>query len=140
MKIKDIKAVQDLAYCVGQWGCYLICLCIVAEEITGKEIDVLKAVKYLIDNKIVDYDYKRPRAFKNSMYVLDANKVLSYLGCSGYYIEKSLTLPADFDGKYIVRHTLEGSTHFVVPDYDPMTYNRVSAEGRITAYYLVRKS
>ena len=69
MRIKDIKAVQDLAYCVGQWGCYLLCLCIVAEEITGKEIDVLKTAKYLIDNKIVDYDYQRPKAFKNSMYV-----------------------------------------------------------------------
>ena len=139
MKIKDIKAVQDLAYCVGQWGCYLICLCIVAEEITGKEIDILKTAKYLIDNKIVDYDYQRPKAFKNSMYVFDANKVLAYLGCSGYYIDKVPRLPEGFDGKYIVRHTLEGATHFTVPDYDPMTYNKVAAEGRVTAYYLVRK-
>lgn len=140
MKIKDIKAVQDLSFCVGQWGCYFICLCMAVEEITGVEIDILKAAKYFIDNKVIDYDYKRPRAYKNCMYVFDADKVLAYLGCKEYRINKVKELPQGYDGVYIVRYTLEGATHFVLPDYDPMTYNRVSAEGRITAYYLVKKS
>lgn len=139
MKIKDIKAVQDLSYCVGQWGCYLLCLCIVAEEITGKEIDVLKTAKYLIDNKIVDYDYQRPKAFKNSMYVFDADKILELLGCGDYKVNKQKELPEGYDGFYVIRKTLDGAVHFVLPDYDPMTENIVSKEGRISAYYLIQK-
>lgn len=138
MKIKEVKAIQDLAYCVGQWGCYLICLCSVAEEITGKEVDVLKTAKALIDMKVLDYDWVRPKAYRNCMYVLDANKVLSYLGCGNYIVDKQDKLPEGYDGKYILRYALDGNTHFVLPGYDPMTYNRVSAEGRITSYYLVR--
>lgn len=136
--IESIKAVQDMAYCVGNSGCYFICLCIAVERITGKEVDILKTAAYLIANRIVDYDYKRPRAYNNSMYVCDADAVLEYLGCN-YRIDKRSELPKDFDGQYIVRYTLDGNTHFVLPDYDPMTYNRVHAEGRITAYYLLRK-
>ena len=42
MKITEIKAIQDLADCIGTDGCYFICLCTVAEKITGKTV-VLKA-------------------------------------------------------------------------------------------------
>lgn len=139
MKITEVKALQDLAYCVGQWGCYLICLCSAAERIKGVDVDVLKTAKELIDKNIVDYDWKRPKAYKNCMYVFDADKALAHLGCKEYRINKVKELPQGYDGVYIVRYTLEGNTHFVLPDYDPMTYNRVSAEGRITAYYLVEK-
>ena len=41
MKITKIPAVQDLAWCLGSDGCYFICLCAIAEEITGKEIDLI---------------------------------------------------------------------------------------------------
>lgn len=139
MKIKDVLAIQDLSYCVGQWGCYLICLCACIEELTGKEVDVLKTAKYLIDNEIVDYDWKRPKAYKNSMYVKDADKVLALMGLKDYRINKVKELPEGYDGLYIIRKTLEGAVHFVLPDYDPMTYNKVSKEGRISAYYLLQK-
>lgn len=139
MKIKDVLAIQDLSYCVGQWGCYLICLCSCIEELTGKEVDVLKTAKYLIENNLVDYDWKRPKAYKNSMYVKNADIILSLLGLPNYRVNKVKELPAGFEGLYIIRHTLEGSTHFTLPDYDPMTYNKVAAEGRVTAYYLLEK-
>ena len=76
MKITKVKAIQDLAWCIGSDGCYFICLCAVAEEITGKEIDVLKSAKKMIDNGLIDYDFKRPKAYKNMMYIFDADKVL----------------------------------------------------------------
>jgi len=139
MKIKNVLAVQDLSYCVGQWGCYLICLCACIEELTGNDVDVLKTAKYLIDNNIVDYDWRRPKAYKNSMYVKDADKVLALMGLPDYKISKVKELPEDFNGLYIIRHTLEGSTHFTLPDYDPMTWNKVSKEGRISGYYLLVK-
>lgn len=139
MKIKDVKAIQDLSYCVGQWGCYLICLISIAEQITGKEFDVLKEAAKLIEMGVVDYDWNRPKVYKNCMYVLDANIVLKHLGCDGYYIDKRDALPDGYNGYYVVRHTLEGNTHFTLPDYDPMTQNRVTTDGRITSYYLVQK-
>lgn len=139
MKIIDIKAAQDMANCIGKKGCYLLCLFAVVEKITGKEVDVLRAAKYLIDNKIVDYNYERPLAYSNAMYVFDADKVLSYLGCPRCYIDKVKEIPEGFDGPYIVRHTHEGNTHFTLPDYDPMTDNPVVKNGRVTAYYLVRQ-
>ena len=139
MKITDIKAIQDLANCVGTDGCYFICLCAVAEKITGKEIDVLRSAWEAIGLKLIDYDLKRPRAYKNKMFVFDADKVLEMLGCDGYYIEKVDELPKDYDGYYIVRYTLEGSTHFILPDYNSITYSNTVANGRKSKYYLVRK-
>ena len=139
MKITDIKAIQDLANCVGTDGCYFICLCAIAEKITHKEIDVLRSAWKAIELKLIDYDLKRPRAYKNKMFVFDADKVLEMLGCDGYYIEKVDALPKDYDGYYIVRYTLEGSTHFILPDYNSITYSNTVANGRKSKYYLVRK-
>ena len=136
MKLTNIPAVQDLAWCLGSDGCYYICLCAIAEEITGKEIDLIKTAKRMIDNKIIDYDWKRPKAYKNMFYVTDADKLLKALGCKEH-IEKVDELPKGYKGKYIVRYTLEGSTHFVLPNYNSITYSNCVANGRISKYYLV---
>jgi hypothetical protein len=111
-------------------------LCAIAEEITGKEIDLIKTAKRMIDNKILDYDFKRPKAYKNMFYVTDADKLLKALGCKEH-IEKVDELPKGYKGKYIVRYTLEGSTHFVLPNYNSITYSNCVANGRISKYYLV---
>lgn len=137
MKLSKIPAVQDLAWCLGSDGCYLLNLMIIAEKITGKDIDVIKTTKKLIDLGLVDYDWKRPKAYKNMMYVMDADKVLKELGCVGYRIRKVDELPKDYKGYYIIRYTLEGNTHFVLKDYNSITYSRCVAEGRISKYYLV---
>jgi hypothetical protein len=136
VKITKIPAVQDLAWCLGSDGCYFICLCAVAEEITGKEIDLIKTAKRMIDNKILDYDWKRPKAYKNMFYVTDADKLLKALGCKEH-IEKVDELPKGYKGKYIVRHTLDGNTHFTLPNYNSITYSNCVANGRISKYYLV---
>jgi hypothetical protein len=114
-------------------------LCAIAEEITGKEIDLIKTAKRMIDNKILDYDWRRPKAYKNMFYVTDADKLLKALGCKEH-IEKVDELPEGYKGKYIVRYTLEGSTHFVIGGerpYSSMTYSNCVANGRISKYYLV---
>jgi len=136
VKITKVPAIQDLAWCLGSDGCYYICLCAVAEEITGKEIDLIKTAKRMIDNKIIDYDWRRPKAYKNMFYVFDADKLLKALGCKEH-IEKVKELPKGYKGKYIVRYTLDGNTHFVLPNYNSITYSNCVANGRITAYYLV---
>jgi hypothetical protein len=136
VKLTKIPAVQDLAWCLGSDGCYYICLCAIAEEITGKEIDLIKTAKRMIDNKILDYDWRRPKAYKNMFYVTDADKLLKALGCKEH-IEKVDELPKGYKGKYIVRYTLEGSTHFVLPNYNSITYSNCVANGRISKYYLV---
>lgn len=139
MKISKVKAIQDLAWCVGSDGCYTLCLMAIAEKITGKDIDVLKTTRKLIDSGLIDYDDKRPKAYKNAMYVKDADKVLKTLGCVGYHIRKVDELPKGYTGHYIIRYTLEGNTHFVLKDYNSITYSRCVAEGRISKYYLVEK-
>lgn len=136
MKITKIPAIQDLAWCLGSDGCYYTCLCAIAEEITGKEIDLLKTAKKMIDNKIIDYDWKRPKAYKNMFYITDADKLLKALGCKEH-IEKVDELPKGYKGKYIVRYTLDGNTHFVLPNYNSITYSNCVANGRISKYYLV---
>lgn len=136
MKITKVPAIQDLAWCLGSDGCYYICLCAIAEEITGKGIDLIKTAKRMIDNKIIDYDWKRPKAYKNMFYVTDADKLLKALGCKEH-IEKVDELPKGYKGKYIVRYTLNGNTHFVLPNYNSITYSNCVANGRISKYYLV---
>lgn len=136
MKITKIPAIQDLAWCLGSDGCYYICLCAIAEEITGKEIDLIKTAKKMIDNKIIDYDWKRPKAYKNMFYITNADKLLKALGCKEH-IEKVDELPKGYKGKYIVRYTLDGNTHFVLPNYNSITYSNCVANGRISKYYLV---
>ena len=140
MKITKVPAIQDLAWCLGSDGCYLLNLMIIAEKITGKDIDVIKTTKKLIDLGLVDYDWKRPKAYKNMMYVMDADKVLKELGCVGYKIRKVDELPNGYKGYYIIRYTLDGNTHFVLKDYNSITYSRCVAEGRISKYYLVEKA
>lgn len=139
MKITKIKAYQDLCACLGSDGCYLINLMAIAEKITGKDIDVVKTTKKLIDLGLVDYDWARPRAYKNAMYVMDADKVLKNLGCN-YHVCKVDELPKNYNGYYIIRYTLEGNTHFVLKDYNSITYSRCVAEGRISKYYLIEKN
>ena len=136
MKIKEISAVQDLCYCLGQFGGFFICLSAILEDITGRDIDLLKLADTCILNNYVDYDVKRPRAYSNSMYILKAQKILQYYGLENLKIEKVKSLPENFKGKYIVRKTLEGKTCFCLPDYKLTNYNKVDKDGRITAYYL----
>ena len=136
MKITKVPAIQDLAWCLGSDGCYYICLCAIAEEITGKEIDLIKTAKRMIDNKILDYDWRRPKAYKNMFYITDADKLLKALGCKEH-IEKVDELPKGYKGKYIVRYTLDGNTHFILPNYNSITYSNCVANGRISKYYLV---
>jgi hypothetical protein len=136
VKITKVPAIQDLAWCLGSDGCYYICLCAIAEEITGKEIDLIKTAKRMIDNKIIDYDWRRPKAYKNMFYITDADKLLKALGCKEH-IEKVDELPKGYKGKYIVRYTLDGNTHFVLPNYNSITYSNCVANGRISKYYLV---
>lgn len=139
MKLIKIKAIQDLCACLGSDGCYTLCLILVAEKITKKDIDVIRVTRKLIDNNFIDYDDKRPRAYANTMYVKDADKVLKMLGCVGYRIRKVSELPEGYNGYYIERHSLNGNTHFTLPDYNTLTDSKCVREGRITAYYLVEK-
>ena len=136
MRITKVPAIQDLAWCLGSDGCYYICLCAIAEEITGREIDLIKTAKRMIDNKIIDYDWKRPKAYRNMFYVTDADRLLKALGCKEH-IEKVDELPKGYKGKYIVRYTLDGNTHFILPNYNSITYSNCVANGRISKYYLV---
>ena len=93
--------------------------------------------QYMIDGKLLDYDWKRPKAYKNMMYVTDADKSLKTLGCKEH-IEKVTELPKGYKGKYIIRYSLNGNTHFVLPGYNSITYSNCVANGKITAYYLVK--
>lgn len=138
MKITDVKAVLDLSYCIGNYGHYFTCLCIAAEKITKKNVDILKTAQALIGNGCVDYDEKRPRAYRNSMYVCNPDNVLKYLGCKEH-VEKVNKLPEDYKGIYITRYTLNGKTDFVFPKYNLRTDSDVVKNGRITAYYLIKQ-
>lgn len=139
MKITEVKAIQDLSYCLWDGGCYFFCLCAIAEKITGKEIDVLKTAWKYIQEKKIDYDVKRPRAYNNCMYIYEADTILSELIGEKYRIKKVEKLPQGYTGYYIERWKKNNMTHFVLPDYDTMTYSSVRAEGKISAYYLVEK-
>lgn len=139
MVIKAVKAIQDLAWCVGQAGCYAIALYSIAEDITGVEVDVLKTTKFMIDQGLIDYDWQRPKAYPNAMYIKNADEVLRLLGCEGWYVNKQKELPENYEGYYIIRYTLNGKAHFVRPEYDSMTDNPLVKNGRVSAVYLIQK-
>lgn len=141
--LTDIPAVQDMSFCLGKEGCLFFTLCEIAERIIHKPIDVLRAARYCIDHKLVDYVDTNPTShLKEAFYVFDRDKVLEYLtGIEGISTLKTHRLSKKDKRPYYIRYSRkEGDimyTHFVLPDYNSMYYSHTVANGTIDAYYII---
>jgi hypothetical protein len=51
------NGMQNLAYSLGQSGCYALCLIDIAEEYNGKEIDIIKAICEAISRGYIEYHW-----------------------------------------------------------------------------------
>lgn len=141
--LTDIPAIQDMAFCLGKEGCLFFTLCELAERITHKPIDVMRAARYSIENKLVDYVDDNPTAhLKEAFYVNDRNRLLEYLtGIKGISTLKTHRISKKDKRPYYVRYSRRSGetliTHFVLPDYNSLYYSHTVANGEIDAYYVV---
>ncbi len=142
--LTDIPAIQDLAFCLGKEGCLFLTLCEIAEHIIHKPIDVLRAARYCIDHKLVDYIDDNPRNhLKEAFFVFDRDKVLEYLtGIEGISTLKTHRISKKDKRPYYMRYARKideqtTTTHFVLPDYNSMYYSVTVANGEVDAYYVI---
>lgn len=141
MYLTDIPAIQDMAFCLGKEGCLFFTLCVLAERITHKPIDVFRSARECIDLNLLDYVEEHPAShLKEAFYVKDRNKVLEKLtGISGISLLKTHSVPKADQIYYIKYATTEPiKTHFVLPDYNSLYYSHTVANGTIDSYYIVQ--
>ncbi len=142
--LTDIPAIQDMAFCLGKEGCLFFTLCELAERIIHKPIDVLRAARYCIDHKLVDYVDVNPTAhLKEAFFVFERDKILEYLtGIEGIKTLKTHRISKKDKRPYYMRYSRKVDeqttiTHFVLPDYNSMYYSLTVANGAVDAYYII---
>ncbi len=138
LKIKQIPNVQDMLYCLGQEGCLFLVLCILAERLGNKRIDVLRSAYDAIDDGLVDYIYTDPRNhLKEAFWVRDRDKLLSVLSGVECSTKKVKALPKNYNGLYYLQYKNGKYTHFILPDYNTMYYSNTVHNGEVEYYVLV---
>mgnify|MGYP002625811352 CR=1 FL=1 len=123
------KGAQSLLKKVGEEGCYVLCLLSIAEEVTGKPIDLISALHILIKDRCVEED----------MYVLDAEKALYILTGRRAHREIRKDLGKMKDNEYTVAkyyNKRTGLTHFKRRGYDTLTRSVTATEGELQFYYV----
>jgi hypothetical protein len=117
--------IQRIASEVGEAGCYAFCIMELAERITGKSIDVLKAFIDGVNAKCIYYNFDKPEDPDNCT-VTDAGRFLTLLTgrkyIHRYESDKNKLLKA---GELIVERWERKATgktygHFVLADWDPL--------------------
>lgn len=109
-------------------GCYFLCICKIAEEITSKNVDIINTALYAQDKAWVDEDFT----------VNNPEALLSYLTGKKVKVTKSETLPNGT--KYYVEkwyNPKTGYCHFRLPKWDSLKDSVTVKNGSIESYRLL---
>ena len=106
-------------------GCYFLCICELAERITGKRVDVLNTALYAFEENWMwrDFTVQRP------------DLILADLIGKKVKVEASNKLPTTC--KYYVEKWFNprtGFSHFRLHDWDSLTNSVTVKEGKIDSY------
>ena len=109
-------------------GCYFLCLCEIAERITGKPVDVLTTAVYAFEENWIwrDFTVQNPEAL---LHELTGKKVS---------VKHSETLPTNC--MYYVEkwhNPRTGYSHFRLHDWDSLTNSVTVKEGKIENYRII---
>ena len=109
-------------------GCYFLSLMSIAEEVTGKPIDILEAIYYCVNRNYC----RRDAWINNPCLILEA-----FTG-KKWKLSKSPKLPAVVpDEMYTVeKWELNGGNHFRRRYMDTVIASNTVANGRFVEYYL----
>ena len=94
---------QNLAYSLGQAGCYTLCLLDVAEEYTGKPIDIIAAITEAIQRGYIFYNWEN-WSDKDNFYVRQPALFLEMLTKKKWLVCKDIAGRDKIkDNEYIIR-------------------------------------
>lgn len=111
-------------------GCYFLCLCSIAEDLTGKNVDIIAAYNTAIENKWVTAD-----AFINNPLA-----ILKWLTKREWKLRIDDVVPTNVqDTEYTVLKYYNSRTkytHFKRRDVDTLSSSKTVVEGKIVNCYV----
>lgn len=128
----------------GESACYAIDIVKIAERITGKEFDLLKALQLGIEERDIYFYLERPDD-NNNFFVEHPDLFLSRLVGAPWKLEKvEDTKYIPKTGEYVVqrweRKTTSGFySHFRLPDWDSLVNSKTVEFGALVSLRVFRK-
>lgn len=109
-------------------GCYFLSLCSIAEDSSGKKVDIVEAYNMVLDSKWATED----------AYILNPTAILHWLTSRHWTLVKSTSLPSSVpDNMYTVAKWVNGNvTHFRRRDVDTLRSSVTVAKGKVKEWYL----
>lgn len=122
------KGFQNMCYALGAAGCYALCLVDVAEEQTGRHVDVLDSIERAIDKGYITYDWENWSSAEN-FYVNYPALFLELMTGKKWEVTKGLAGRVAGEREYIIRRyelTQTGRTlsHFERDSFKPYANSR----------------
>lgn len=135
--------VQEFCANIGRYGCLVLCYIHIAEKITNKKIDALRAILKLVQLGHVEYDTS-DKTHEKILYVKSAEDVLHELTGQRFSVTKSSKLPDDVDNCYVIneyrcKNLGKSYTHFSCNDFKPIAVSFTEQHGWIDGYRIITK-
>lgn len=114
-------------------GCYFLSLCSIAEDVTGKYVDIIEAANVALQQGWVDKD----------AYIKEPLKLLQYLTHSQWQLnikDKVPEIVADNEWTVLKYYNAKtGYTHFKRRDVDTLTSSKTVIDGKIVGCYVFKE-
>ena len=133
---------QSFCKAIGNYGCYVLCIIDIAEEITGKKFNPIQVMEDCITKGFVYFD-KSNYDNKDNFFVKEPHKVLEMLTNRKFTITKE---SSDYKAKkdeYVIEfwstNGLDGHFARINKDFNSLQKSRNVNSGRIHSYRVFRE-
>lgn len=130
--------IENLLYALGKYGCYVLCLISIAEEVIERHIDIVTAVQIGIEKKCFRYN-DNDKNDNDNFFVEDPCKFLNALTGFIWDVRKALPDETIKPGEYVVKKYVNGSQpHFERDNFKPIKNSITVSQGKLESLRLFR--
>lgn len=116
------RGVQDLISNMGNFGCYFLSLCKIAEEETGQSIDVINVAYKALENRWIDEEF----------FIMNPTEILRFLTGKKWIVVVSKEMKtADYT---IVKYVNGSYSHFRLENWDSLKESKSVKCGKVDSY------